>query len=66
MSNSLDTTNAGAAVVPTVDVVTLQFTVPSELRHTFDMELELLRHQMDPVVSWLERNGGGVSRSDTL
>jgi predicted RNA-binding protein with PUA domain len=41
-------------------VVTLQFTVPADLRHILDMELELLRHQMDPIVAWLERNGGDM------
>jgi hypothetical protein len=38
--------------------ITLEFDVPEQCRETFARELELLQYQMEPVVAWLERNGG--------
>ncbi|MEU2106521.1 hypothetical protein [Nocardia sp. NPDC019255] len=40
--------------------VVLTFDVPEQCRETFAHELELLRYQMEPVVAWLQRHGGGM------
>ena len=46
--------------------ITLTFTVPERCAKNFPHELELLRDFMGPLAEWLEKNGGGVSYSNTL
>ncbi|MEU7630823.1 hypothetical protein AB0C34_12665 [Nocardia sp. NPDC049220] len=40
------------------DTVVLLFRVPSETRAVFDHEMDLALDSMEPLLSWLERNGG--------